>query len=88
MTPAACPRVLRFPAPWEWIVHPATPLACKRVFMKMSIALACFVIGIALLIVGLNSSDSIRDAFSRLFNGHFTDRTMWVIVGGSVCLIV
>lgn len=56
--------------------------------MKMPIALAFVVVGIALLIFGLNSSDSIQNAFSRLFTGQFTDRTMWLIVGGSACLIV
>lgn len=56
--------------------------------MKMPLALAFVVAGIALLIFGLNSADSIQSAFSRLFSGQFTDRTMWLIVGGSVCLIV
>lgn len=56
--------------------------------MKMPLALALVVVGIALLIFGLNSSSSIQDAFSRLFSGQFTDRTMWLIVGGSVCLLV
>lgn len=56
--------------------------------MKMPLALAFVVIGIALLIFGLNSTDSIQNAFSRLFSGQFTDSTMWLIVGGSVCLIV
>lgn len=56
--------------------------------MKMPLALALVVVGIALLIFGLNSSSSIQDAFSRLFSGQFTDRTMWLIVGGSVCLFV
>ncbi|HEX3132264.1 MAG TPA: DUF3185 family protein [Planctomycetota bacterium] len=56
--------------------------------MKISIALAFLVIGIALLIFGLNSVDSIQSVFSRLFSGQFTDRTMWLIVGGCVCLVV
>ena len=56
--------------------------------MKMPLALAFVVVGIVLLIFGLNSADSIQDSFSRFFSGQFSDRTMWLIVGGSVCLVV
>ncbi len=56
--------------------------------MNMSLALALLVAGIVLLIFGLNSADSIQNAFSRLFSGHLTDKTMWLIVGGSVCLVL
>ena len=44
--------------------------------------------GLILLIFGLNSSDSIQNAFSRMFSGHYTDRTMWLIVVGSVCTVL
>jgi len=54
----------------------------------IALALAFVVVGIVLLIFGLNSADSIQGAFSRLFSGHHTDKTMWLIVGGCVCLVV
>ena len=56
--------------------------------MRIPIALAFLVTGLALLIFGLNSADSIQNAFSRLFSGHVTDRTMWLIVGGCVCFVI
>jgi hypothetical protein len=56
--------------------------------MKTPIALAILVVGIILLIFGLNSADSISDSFSRFFSGQFSDRTMWFIVGGSVCVVL
>lgn len=56
--------------------------------MNTPIALALVVAGIVLLVFGLNSADSIQSAFSRLFSGHPTDKTMWLIVGGSVCLVL
>lgn len=56
--------------------------------MKMPVALAILVVGIILLLFGLNSSGSIQDSFSRFFSGQFSDRTMWFIVGGSVCVVV
>src|SRR4051812_30026686 len=55
--------------------------------MKSPLALIVLVVGIALLLYGLGSADSIKDSFSRLFTGHPTDRTMWFIVGGSVLTI-
>jgi uncharacterized membrane protein YdcZ (DUF606 family) len=40
--------------------------------------------GVALLIVGLNSSDSIADRVSNTFTGRFTDATNWYIIGGII----
>lgn len=56
--------------------------------MKMTLALSFLVVGIILLLFGLNSADSINDSFSRMFSGQFSDRTMWFIVGGSVCVVL
>ncbi len=56
--------------------------------MKMPIAVALLVVGIALLLYGLAMNDSLPNVFSRMFRGHPTDRTMWFIVGGCVLTIV
>ena len=55
--------------------------------MNMPTALAVTVAGIVLLVIGLGSADSIQNSFSRLFTGHLTDRTMWLVVGGSICVV-
>jgi hypothetical protein len=41
-------------------------------------------LGIVLLIVGMNASDSLADQVSNTFTGRFTDRTTWYIGGGIV----
>jgi uncharacterized membrane protein len=41
------------------------------------------VVGIILLIIGLNASDSISDQVSEAFTGRFTRETMWYIIGGA-----
>lgn len=41
------------------------------------------VLGAVLLIIGLNSSDSVADQVSETFTGRFTDSTMWYIIGGA-----
>ena len=40
------------------------------------------VAGAALFIVGMNASHSAADRWSDFFTGHFTDATVWYIVGG------
>jgi protein-S-isoprenylcysteine O-methyltransferase Ste14 len=56
--------------------------------MNMPIALALVVAGVVLLIFGLGSTDSIQNAFSRMFSGHLTDKTIWMIVGGCVLTVL
>jgi len=40
------------------------------------------VVGVILFIVGMNASDSFADRWSNFFTGHFTDVTVWYIIGG------
>jgi hypothetical protein len=40
------------------------------------------VVGVILLIVGINASDSVSDQLSNFFTGTFTDSTVWYMVGG------
>jgi uncharacterized membrane protein len=45
------------------------------------------VVGVTLLVVGLNASDSVSDRLSNFFTGHFTDATVWYLVGGVASVI-
>jgi len=38
--------------------------------------------GVILFIIGLNASDSLADRTSNFFTGHYTDKTVWYMVGG------
>jgi hypothetical protein len=40
--------------------------------------------GVALLIAGLNASDSFADRASNFFTGHYTDSTMWFLIAGFI----
>ena len=44
--------------------------------------IALLVIGVGLLVVGMNASHSITDQVSNTFTGKFTDETTWYILGG------
>jgi hypothetical protein len=50
--------------------------------------IALLVIGVVLFMVGLNASHSAEDRFSNFFSGHFTDSTMWLMVGGAAVAVV
>ena len=45
------------------------------------------VAGIILFIVGMNASHSAANRWSNFFTGHFTDATMWYILGGIVSAV-
>lgn len=40
------------------------------------------VVGVILLIIGMNASHSVSDQVSRTFTGRFTEATTWYIIGG------
>jgi hypothetical protein len=40
------------------------------------------IVGVTLLVIGMNASHSVADRWSNFFTGHFTDSTVWYIVGG------
>lgn len=46
------------------------------------IGIVALVLGIALFVVGLNSSHSVADQVSSTFLGRFTQATTWYIIGG------
>ena len=56
--------------------------------MNKGIGIALLVVGIALIIYGFNASDSVSSDVSRAFTGAPTDKTMWLLLGGSASAIV
>ena len=56
--------------------------------MNKSIGIALLALGVVLIIYGLNASDSVSSSVSRVFTGAPTDKTLWLILGGSASAIV
>jgi amino acid transporter len=50
--------------------------------------LVALIIGVGLLVVGMNSSHSLADQVSNTFTGRFTHVTTWYILGGIALGIV
>ncbi len=49
------------------------------------LGIVLLVVGVGLLVVGMNSSHSVADQVSNTFTGRFTQATTWYILGGIAC---
>jgi len=56
--------------------------------MNKTISLALLVCGIILIVWGFSASDSLGSEFSRLFTGSPTDKSMWLLIGGSAATVI
>ena len=52
--------------------------------MNRLLPLALLVGGILLIVYGISASNSIGSAFSRLFTGSPTEKSIWLLLGGIV----
>lgn len=52
--------------------------------MNKAIGIALLVVGVILLVWGVNASDSIGSELSETFTGSPTDKSIWLIIGGVV----
>jgi uncharacterized membrane protein len=56
--------------------------------MNRAISIALLVVGIILLIMGFNASESVGSEVSEAVTGTPTDRSIWLIVGGAAAAII
>ena len=56
--------------------------------MNKAIGLALLVVGVVLLVYGIDASNSVSSSVSRTFTGSPTDKTMWMLLGGIAAVIV
>lgn len=56
--------------------------------MNKSVSLAFLAAGIMLTIFGVNEMNSFTSDISRMFTGAPTDRSIWMIAGGVVLLVL
>jgi hypothetical protein len=52
--------------------------------MNKLISLALLVGGIALIVIGVNATNSFNSDVSRFFTGSPTDKAIWMLIGGVV----
>jgi hypothetical protein len=51
--------------------------------MNKALGIALLVVGVVLLIWGLNAEGSLGSEVSKTFTGHPSDKAMWLILGGA-----
>jgi len=56
--------------------------------MNKAVAIALLAAGIALLLMGADSNDSVGSHLSRFFTGSPTDKTVWMLTGGIAATVV
>ncbi len=56
--------------------------------MNKAIGLALLVVGVALIVYGINASNSTSSDLSRTFTGTPTNKTLWLLLGGIASAIV
>lgn len=56
--------------------------------MSLPLALILVLVGLLLLLIGLDAFSAIQAAFGRLFAGDFGNGTMWLVVAGCIILAV
>lgn len=56
--------------------------------MNRIVGIALVAVGVVLIVMGLNAEDSFASRVSKFFTGSPTDRTIWLMIGGVVALVV
>ena len=56
--------------------------------MQRIVGVGLVVVGVILFVIGLNASESLADQMSNFFTGHFTDATVWYLIGCVVSVVV
>ena len=52
------------------------------------LGLAILIVGVVLLIFGINSTHAFNEKIAETVQGHFTNKTTLYIIGGIVCIII
>lgn len=60
----------------------------KGAAMNKIISLAILAGGMVLVIYGVSASNSFSSDVSRFFTGSPTDKTMWLLIGGIVAIVI
>jgi len=55
--------------------------------MNRALGIALIILGIVLIVFGINSSNSIGSDFSRFFTGSPTNKAIWLLIGGIGSLV-
>ena len=52
------------------------------------VQIGLLLLGIVLLVMGIRETDSFGSQVSKFFTGSFTDRAVWLMLGGAVVIVL
>ncbi|MBI1849467.1 MAG: DUF3185 family protein [Planctomycetes bacterium] len=55
--------------------------------MNRSLGIALLVVGVILLVWGINATDSVTSDISRFFTGSPTNKSIWLVIGGTAAAV-
>ncbi|HEX7860284.1 MAG TPA: DUF3185 family protein [Verrucomicrobiae bacterium] len=55
--------------------------------MKKLVWIGLLVVGVALIVLGVQAMNSLESDVSRFFRGNPTDKSVWMLVGGILCAL-
>lgn len=56
--------------------------------MNRTLSIALLVVGLVLVALGFNASESVASDVSRLFTDEPTDRALWLLIGGGALVLI
>jgi len=56
--------------------------------MTRPVGIVLLVVGLILLVYGLNASDSLASSFSKMFSGAPTNKSIWLLITGGVLSVL
>ncbi len=56
--------------------------------MNKPLSIVFLVVGVILLVLGVNAEDSFASSVSKLWDGTPTNRAVWLLVGGAILTIL
>lgn len=56
--------------------------------MNRGVSIALIVVGVLLLIWGINAAESLSSDFSNFFTGSPTEKSIWLLIGGVAALVI
>jgi hypothetical protein len=55
--------------------------------MKKFVSIGLLVVGVILIVLGVQGMNSLESDVSRFFRGTPTDKSVWMLIGGILCAI-
>lgn len=56
--------------------------------MNRAMSVGLVVVGVILIVLGVNAAESFASDFKRFFSGTPTDKSIWMLIGGALLAVI